>query len=47
MVGAAAATPTTEQTDIEVPDYTMTIVAMGIAIMVMVAIVGVLLYRKH
>lgn len=46
-VGAASATPTTQQQDIVVPDYTMTIVAMGIAIMVMVAIVGLLLYRKH
>lgn len=47
VVGAAAATPTSQQQDIQVPDYTMTIVAMGIAVMVMVAIVGVLLYRKH
>jgi hypothetical protein len=29
-----------------VPDYTMTIVGMGIAIMIVVAIVGILLYRK-
>ena len=29
------------------PDYTMTIVGMGLAIMVVVAIVGVLLYRKR
>jgi hypothetical protein len=28
------------------PDYTMTIVGMGIAIMAVVAIVGILLYRK-
>ena len=28
------------------PDYTMTIVGMGIAIMALVAIVGIVLYRK-
>ncbi|XHH08798.1 MAG: PQQ-binding-like beta-propeller repeat protein [Candidatus Bathyarchaeia archaeon] len=46
VVGAAAPTSSSQQQEVTVPDYTMTIVAMGIAVMVVVAIVGVLLYRK-
>jgi outer membrane protein assembly factor BamB len=42
--------PATEPIDIpeqlQPPDYTMTIVGMGIAIMALVAIVGIVLYRK-
>lgn len=46
VVGAAAATPSGQQQEVAVPDYTLTIIAMGIAVIVVVAIVGVLLYRK-
>ncbi len=46
VVGAASPTPSSQQQETSTPDYTMTIVAMGIAVMVVVAIVGVLLYRK-
>ncbi len=46
VVGAAQPSPSSQQQEISVPDYTMTIVAMGIAVMVVVAIVGALLYRK-
>lgn len=35
------------QPEIVVPDYTMTIVGMGIAIMAVVAVVGLLIYRKR
>jgi len=46
-VGVAAAPQTTDtQKEVIVPDYTMTIVGMGIAIMAVVAIVGLLIYRK-
>ena len=46
-VGPAPAAPDTSQQEITVPDYTMTIVAMGFAIIAVVAIVGILLYRKR
>jgi len=44
-VGPAPETPEPTEPQV-IPDYTMTIVGMGIAIMLVVAIVGVLLYRK-
>jgi hypothetical protein len=44
-VGPAPATPETPQYPVP-PDYTMAIVGMGIAIILAVAIVGVLLFRK-
>ncbi|HLN45529.1 MAG TPA: hypothetical protein VK209_07460, partial [Candidatus Sulfotelmatobacter sp.] len=47
IVGPApTSTDTGQQQQITVPDYTLTIVGMGIAIMIVVAIVGVLIYRK-
>jgi hypothetical protein len=48
VVGAASATPTSsQQQSVTTPDYTMTIVAMGIAVMAVVVLVGLLVYRKH
>jgi hypothetical protein len=44
-ITTAPTTPSTQPAT-EVPDYTMTIVGMGIAIIIAVAIVGILLYRK-
>ena len=41
-----AATETTIPEQVTPPDYTMTIVGMGLVLLVAVAIVGVLLYRK-
>ena len=48
-IGAAAITPTTAptQTAIAEPDYSMTIIGMGIAIIIAVAIVGMLMLRKR
>jgi hypothetical protein len=46
VVGAPAPTTSSQQQDVTVPDYTMTIVGMGIAVMIVVAIIGVLLYKK-
>ena len=46
VVGAPAPTTSNLQQEVTVPDYTMTIIAMGIAVIVVVAIIGVLLYKK-
>jgi hypothetical protein len=46
IVGAPAPTTSNQQQEVTVPDYTMTIVGMGIAVMVVVAVIGVLLYKK-
>ena len=48
-IGAAVASPTSmpTQTQIAATDYTMTIVGMGIAIIIAVALVGVLMLRKR
>jgi hypothetical protein len=45
-VGPAPAVPDTTQPEVVVPDYTMTIIGAAIAVIIAVAIVGVLTLRK-
>jgi hypothetical protein len=45
-VSEAAATPTPSQQQIVIPDYTLTIIGGIIAVIIAVALVGIILYRK-